>query len=109
MDINNVGKIKVTYKSKEYIIEDQNKIEELLKAFKNLGYRDYNYLKSMSESDFDDNDIKIYVNNTKYIIPGDVGYGSRFFGDEDGKLYDVSGLGNNELEKYFRELVNWEE
>ena len=63
----------------------------------------------MSESDFDDNDIKIYVNTAKYIIPGDIGYGSRFYVDEDGKLYDVSGLENNELEKYFKELVNYDE
>ena len=109
MDTNNVDKIKVTYKNKEYVIDDQNKVAELLKNFKNLEYRDYNYLKSMSESDFDDNDIKIYVNKGEYIIPGDIGYGSRFYVDENGKLYDISGLDNNNLEKYFKELVNYDE
>lgn len=109
MDTNNVDKIKVTYKNKEYVIDDQNKVAELLKNFKNLEYRDYNYLKSMSELDFDDNDIKIYVNKGEYIIPGDIGYGSRFYVDENGKLYDISGLDNNNLEKYFKELVNYDE
>lgn len=63
----------------------------------------------MSEDSFDENDIKIYVNNIKYIIPGDSGYGSRFYVDEYGKLYDVSGLHNSNLEKYFKELVNYDE
>lgn len=110
MNTGNVEKIKVTYKNKEYIIDDENKIAEILKDFKNLEYRDYNYLESMSESDFDDNDIKIYVNNSKYIISGgNIGYASRFYIDEDGKLYDIAGLGDNGLEKYFKELVNYDE
>lgn len=108
INTNIVNEIKVTYKNKEYIIDNQNKIEELLREFKNLQYNYNNYLNSMSESDFDDNDIKIFVNNSKYIIPGDSGYGSRFYVDADGKLYDVSGLYNNNLEKYFKELVDYD-
>lgn len=108
MSTNNVNKIIVTYKNKEYVIDNQDKIEELLNEFKNLKYNDYNYLNSMSESSFDENDIKIYVNNSKYIIPGNSSWGSRFYIDEDGKLYDVSGLYNNNLETYFRELVNYD-
>lgn len=109
MSTNNVDKIVVTYKNKEYVIDNQDKIEELLKNFKNLEYNDYNYLNSMSESSFDENDIKIYVNNSKYIIPGDSGWASRFYIDEDGKLYDISGLYNSNVEEYFRELVNYSE
>lgn len=108
MSTNNVNKIIVTYKNKEYVIGNQDKIEELLNEFKNLKYNDYNYLNSMSESSFDENDIKIYVNNSKYIIPGNSSWGSRFYIDEDGKLYDVSGLYNNNLETYFRDLVNYD-
>lgn len=105
INTNIVNEIKVTYKNKEYIIDNQNKIEELLRKFKNLQYSDLN---SMSESDFDDNDIKIFVNNSKYIIPGDSSYIGRFYVDEDGKLYDVSGLYNNNLEKYFKKLVDYD-
>ena len=106
---NNVNKILVTYKNKEYVIDNKDKIEEILKEFKNLEYNDYSYLNSMSESSFDENDIKIYVNNSKYIIPGDRGWASRFYIDEDGKIYDISGLYNNNMEEYFRELVNYNE
>ena len=107
LNTNDVEKIKVTYKNKEYIIDDQNKIEVLLREFKNLQYNDFNYLNSMDESNFNSDDIKIYVNNSKYIIPGDSGYASRFYIDENGKFYDISGLYNNNLEKYFKELVNY--
>ena len=102
-----VNKIDVTYKNKRYTIDDQNKIKELLKSFKNFKYNDYDYLKSMKESDFDANDIMIYVNNSKYIIPGNSGIANRYYIDEDGKFYDVSGFENSKTEKYFKKLVNY--
>lgn len=106
LNTNTVTSIIVTYKNKEYIIDNKDKISEILKEFKNLKYNDYDYLNSMSEANFDENDIKICVNNSKYIIPGNSSWGSRFYIDEDGKLYDVSGLYN--LEKYFKDLVNYD-
>lgn len=103
INTSNVVSITVTYKGKQYIIDNQNKIEELLKEFKNLEYNDYNY----TDYTIDENDIIIYVNNSKYIIPGNSSFGSRVYIDEDGKIYDVSGLYNSNLEAYFKELVKY--
>lgn len=57
-EYNNVNKVIVIYKNKEDVIDNQDKIWELLKEFKNLEYNDYNYLKSMRKSSFDENDIR---------------------------------------------------
>ena len=102
LNTNTVTSIIVTYKNKEYIIDNKDKILEILKELKNLKYDDYDYLKSMSEADFDENDIKIFVNNSKYIIFEN----QCFYIDEDGKWYFVSELYN--LEKYFKDLVNYD-
>ncbi len=107
MYTNDVEAIKVTYKNSEHIIDDKSKVEELLKEFKKFEYNDFASLKNMDESDFDENDIWIYVGDGKYIIPGHSYWASRFYIDEDGKVYDVSGLYNNELEEYFKNLVNY--
>ena len=63
----------------------------------------------MSEADFGDSDIIINVNKTKYIIPGEMYIGNRYFMDAAGKVYNVSGLSNSMTEKYVKELVNYKE
>lgn len=105
----NVDVITVTYKKQKYEIKDKNEIEKLLKEFKNFEYNDFPYLASYTEAKFDDEDIFIYVNNTKYIIQGQRMLASRYYIDPNGKVYEVSGLYNNDLEKYFRDLVGWTE
>ena len=97
-----VNKIIVTYKNREYIIDDKDKISEILEEFKNLEYFNIDNFKSSLEEELNNKyDIHIYVNNTEYIIHQI----SRFYIDKDGKLYNVSELSN--LEEYFKELVNY--
>ena len=105
----NVSIITVTYQGNKYTIEDQNKINEIVNELKYLEYNDYNYSSKMSETDFGDSDIIINVNKTKYIIPGEMYIGNRYFIDVTGKVYNVSGLSNSMTEKYVKELVNYKE
>ncbi len=105
----NVSIITVTYQGNKYTIEDQNKINEIVNELNYLEYNDYNYSRTMSESDFDDSYIIININRTKYVIPGEKYIGNRNFIDASGKVYDVSGLHNSMTEKYVKELVNYKE
>lgn len=109
MNGDNINEITVTYKNNKYIIDNQDKILELLRNFKSFEHNDSYFLKYMSENDFNDDDIKIYIGKSKYIIPGNRNWGSRFYIDEDGKMYDVDGLFGSEVENFFKDLVGYSE
>lgn len=98
----NVDKIIINYKDKEEIVEDKEEIEKLLKAFKRQTYKEYGYTKEMSEESFDEKDIKIHVGDTMYIIPDDED--DRYYIDEDGTVYSIGYLLDEEIEKYFETI-----
>ena len=106
MNTSPVNVIRVTFKGKEYKITDKTKINEIINELKYLEYSDCDYAK---ESDYGDEDILIYINKTKYIIPGEEFIGNRLYVDEAGKLYSVSNLTNTKTEKYVKELVNYKD
>ena len=102
--------IKIDYKNNTYNITDKDKIEKIYKEIIYFRYSNYNYLRSMTEENLNNEDnIKISINKCRYYIPIDPSYGSRFFVDENGTLYDVGELMNSYFEKTIKEDVNYEE
>lgn len=98
--------IKIEQNGKTYEIKDKTKVEDIINELLYLGYSRPNYIKSMKESDsFKAEDIKITFNKCKYYIPYSKNWGSRFFVDEDGTMYDVSGLNSSKLESEVKELI----
>ena len=99
-------KILVKYQGKEYKVEDKNKVGKIIDhLIMECQYNDYDFLKDYSEEQFGDEDIIIQLENSKIIIPGNISIGNRYYINEYGKVYMISGL--SELETYFKELVGY--
>ncbi len=102
--------IEIEYKNNKYSIDDEEKIEEIYNEITDFTYSRYNYLEGMSEdTSFTSDDIKVIINDCRFYIPGNSSWGSRFFVDEDGSLYDVGELINSSFEKYVKEAINYDE
>ena len=101
----NVDVIKVEQNGKTYEINDKTKINEIVSELLYLGYSRPNFVLSMSESSFTEEDIKITFNKCRFYIPNSQNYGSRFFVDEDDKMYSVIGLNSSKLESTVKDLI----
>jgi len=97
----------VKYQGKEYNIKDKNKVKSIIDKLKICKYNTYDWLVDFTKKDYGEEDIVIIIGNNKVIIPGNSGIGNRYYIDEDEKVYMISGL--NEIEKYFKELVNYKD
>lgn len=99
--------IVVKYQGKEYKVVDKNKIGEIINYLvMECQYNDYDFLKDYSEEQFGDEDIIIQLEKSKIIIPGNRSIGNRYYINEIGKVYMVSGL--SDVETYFKELVEYQ-
>ena len=106
MNTSPVSVIRVTYKGKEYKITDKDKIDEIVYELKYLEYSDCDFAK---ESEYGEQDIFIYINKTKYIIPGEEFIANRLYVDESGTIYSVTNLTNTKTEKYIKELIGYKD
>lgn len=97
----------VKYLNKEYSIKDKNEVKSIIDKLKICEYNTYDWLEDFTEEDYGEEDIVIIIGNNKVIIPGDKGLGNRYYIDEEERVYMISGL--NELEKYFKELVDYKD
>lgn len=97
--------ILVKYLGKEYSIKDKDEVKSIIDKLKVCEYNTYDWLEDFTEEDYGEEDIVIIIGNNKVIIPGNSGIGNRYYIDEEENAYMISGL--NELEKYFKELVDY--
>ena len=105
-----VNVIKINYKNNTYEIKDKDKIEEITKELLYLKYSRPSYIFGMSEdTSFNSNDIKVIFDKSRYYIPGDKNWGSRFFVSDNDIMYDVLNLTSSKMEKYVKELINYNE
>ena len=101
----NTDIIKVEQNGKTYEIKEKDKINEIVNELLYLGYSRPNFVLSMKESSFTKEDIKITFNKCRFYIPNSQNYGSRFFVDEDDKMYSVTGLNSSKLESTVKDLI----
>ena len=97
----------VKYLGKDYRIKDEENVEYIINKLKVCKYDSYRWLDDFTEEDYGEEDIVITIGNNKVIIPGNKSIGNRYYIDEKGKTYMIWGL--NDLEKYFKELVDYED
>lgn len=95
----------VKYLGKDYRIKDEEKVKYIINKLKTCNYDSYRGLYSLTEEDYGEEDIVIIIGNNKVIIPGNKVIANRYYIDEKGKTYMIWNL--NELEKYFKELVDY--
>lgn len=95
----------VKYLWKDYRIKDEEKVKYIINKLKTCNYDSYRGLYSLTEEDYGEEDIVIIIGNNKVIIPGNKVIANRYYIDEKGKTYMIWNL--NELEKYFKELVDY--
>ena len=86
----NTDRIIIEKDGEQQVITDEEKVNELIEAFKLLKYSSPNYIKDYTSSNFKESDTKIIVNECTYVIPSEEYIANRYFIDTDGTVYDVS-------------------